>query len=627
MNNCEIKAKRWDRIADWYSQSRRWKDQKPVDGRAWIEPDHAKACEPKTWEIIYQVGDTPLKPGAHISVEISPEWKMDLGRIYPSPHLAIAGSLASGYGAPVEAKTSRDDVEVDLAISEPSRFSIVDVAITSGTLQKGDVIKIILGGSDGSKMRAQKYAQKAVFTMGVDISGNGEYRRVSQFPAVSVSGSWASALRVIAPATITPGELFDVTIMPIDSYAHNPASGYTGQVELKASNEALELPSTHKFTQKTISHIKGRAESKGVYRVTAVDMENALIGRSNPIGAGFSHNDNIYFGDIHGQVYESIGTGTSDEYFQWGRDVERLDFCALANHYGGRYNATPDVWNIVLDTTNKYNQPGKFATIIGYEWGGRPGHRNVYFRGNKAPLYLGFEEKSNSLDKLWELLDGGDVLTIPHHSKYCTPTDWTLRNDKMQRLVEICSQWGISESGGSHSVQHALSKGHRLGFIGGTDTHFGQPGHGAHGVNEGRGLAAVYAHKLTREAIFDALRERHCYATTGDRILLEFKLNSLIMGQEADYSGEYRVREISVKAEGTTRITNAEIIRNNEVVYSHSGKGLSVNFDWEDKEPLENIAFKPSYDGDAPFIYYYCRLTQENQQMAWSSPVWINLCR
>ncbi|MBD3183105.1 DUF3604 domain-containing protein [Candidatus Poribacteria bacterium] len=624
MDKQDIKAKRWESIAEWYAQSRRWRNEKPVDGKVWIEPNHAKACEPNIWEIIYQVGHTPLKAGAHLSVEVSSEWKMDLGRIYPAPHLVPAGSSSNGYGVPVQVKTSRDDIEIDLAISQPSRFSIIDVAITRGILQKDDIIKIILGRSDGSKIRAQKYSQDAVFTMGVDLTGNGEYRRISPLPFVSVSGSWATALKIIAPATVDTDELFDIKVMPIDSYAHNPASDYTSEVELKASN-ALEIPSTIKFDQNPISSVKARVKSNGIYRITGVDMGNALIGRSNPIGAGFSSDGNIYFGDIHGQVYESIGTGTSDEYFSWGRDVERLDFCALANHYGGRYNATPDVWNIVLDTTNKYNQPGKFAAIIGYEWGGRSGHRNVYYRGDTGLLYPGFEDRSNSLDKLWNLLDSQDVLTIPHHSRYCTPTDWSLRNDKMQRLVEICSQWGISESGGSHSVQYALSKGHRLGFIGGTDTHFGQPGHGAHGINEGRGLTAVYAKELTREAVFDALKDRFCYATTGDRILLDFRLNNLRMGQGAEYSTEYNTRKIFVKAEGTANITKAEIIRNNKVIHCHTGKGLSVSFDWEDKESLDDIAFKPSYDGDSPFVYYYCRITQENGQMAWSSPIWINL--
>jgi hypothetical protein len=194
----------------------------------------------------------------------------------------------------------------------------------------------------------------------------------------------------------------------------------------------------------------------------------------------------------------------------------------------------------------------------------------------------------------------------------------------MQRLVEICSLWGISESGGVHSVQYALSRGHRLGFIGGTDTHFGQPGHGSHGVNEGRGLAAVYAGELTRPAIFDALRDRHCYATTGDRVLLNFRVNDARMGEEVEIPVDMP-RKIAVRAEGTGIIEKVEIIRNNQVVYTYAERVLSAEFEWEDDTPLSQIAIPPAYEGDVPFVFYYCRLTQENRQMAWSSPVWFLL--
>jgi hypothetical protein len=537
----------------------------------------------------------------------------------------LPGEAPSGYGVCVEAAASKDSVKTDIAISDLSRFSVIDVAITEGALQKGDWVKIILGGTESSKMRAQKYAQRAVFTMGVDIEGSGVYRRVDPFPTVRVVGNWAAGLRVVAPATVEPNVPFDIVVMPIDSYNHNPASGYTGTIGFLDPGEGLLTPQRDDPGKSPILVLKDvETTRKGVFRLTAIDEDKALIGRSNPIGSGFSDEGHIYFGDIHGQVYESIGTGTTEEYYQWGRDVERLDFCATANHYGGRYDPTPDIWDRVVHTSNRYYQPGEFVTFISFEWGGgRVGHRNVYYRGSEGDLFPGFVEESNSLKKLWKLLEGRNVITIPHHPKYCGRTDWELRNDEMQRLVEICSMWGISESGGIHSVQYALSRGHRLGFIGGTDTHFGQPGHGSHGVNKGGGLAAVYAKELTRETIFDALRDRHCYATTGDRILLDFKVNGVGMGKEVKASSRDKSRKIVVKAESTAPIEKVEIIRNSEIVYIHRERNLSAEFQWEDNESLDQIALSLTYEGDMLFVFYYCRLTQENGQMAWSSPIWL----
>ena len=43
----------------------------------------------------------------------------------------------------------------------------------------------------------------------------------------------------------------------------------------------------------------------------------------------------------------------------------------------------------------------------------------------------------------------------------------------------------------------------------------------------GSGRAVVLAEALTREAVFDALHARRCYATTGAPIVLDFTVNGL----------------------------------------------------------------------------------------------------
>ena len=111
--------------------------------------------------------------------------------------------------------------------------------------------------------------------------------------------------------------------------------------------------------------------------------------------------------------------------------------------------------------------------------------------------------------------------------------------------------------------------GHRLGFVGGTDSHYGLANQGSYHVNDGNGLACVVAPELTREAIWQALYDRRCYATTGDRILLDFTIDGKPMG--SDNPADLRSvgpRHVRMRAAGTASFTRVEVIRNNQVVFS-----------------------------------------------------------
>lgn len=87
------------------------------------------------------------------------------------------------------------------------------------------------------------------------------------------------------------------------------------------------------------------------------------------------------------------------------------------------------VWDEVLDIAERMNEPGRFVTIAGYEWGSTPGgdnlHRNVIFRDgpDKTKQILPFSAvHSDKPEALWafledyELKTGGQAIAIPHNS-------------------------------------------------------------------------------------------------------------------------------------------------------------------------------------------------------------------
>ncbi|MEX0286477.1 MAG: DUF3604 domain-containing protein, partial [Paracoccaceae bacterium] len=89
--------------------------------------------------------------------------------------------------------------------------------------------------------------------------------------------------------------------------------------------------------------------------------------------------------------------------------------------------ATKRAWRAYTDLAERYNDPGTFSTIIGFEWtsaGGDNIHRNVLFRdsadfANQIIPFSQFDSKNP--EDLWQWLKsyedktGGDVLAIPHN--------------------------------------------------------------------------------------------------------------------------------------------------------------------------------------------------------------------
>lgn len=629
-----IRPRAWT-LDEWYEQNSLWRTAAAAPGAAAIEPARAEAYSAHHWVVTYTVGEAGLRVGSHIALEVPAGWTPDLGRPLHTGRrvLVPAGEVNPGYAAWL-AVDADGEAWFDAAVSDCTRFQVVDCVLADGHLERGRRVRLHLGSTAGSRLRCQWLAQETPLAMAVDFQGLGVYSPVLPPPTVTVTGSKAAALRLVAPATVAPGRTFTVAVQALDRYGANPATGYAGKVALTTGGPVEAVPDEVRLLPEAgpEATVSVTAATAGVARVSAYDAVNALAGISNPIGVGFCDEDErIVFGDLHGQVYASIGTGTLDEYYDWARGVERLDFCAPANHYGGRMDfanlpghdeereeALRALWAEDVAACNRHYAPGEFATLVGFECGlGRHGHRNVYYRGDAGAFVPG--QGGLTPEGLWQSLDrqGLAAITVPHHPKYCSPVDWVARDDRYQRLVEICSAWGISEEGGRHSVRAALAAGHRLGFVGGTDTHFGQPGRSPHFFGEGGGLAGVYVAALTREALWDALHARRCYATTGARILLDARINGSAMGSEITAAEAL----LAVRVVGTVPGYEVDVVRDGAVVHSVESAGIECRFTWADPAPAAG--------GEAPggATYYYVRVRQPDRHLAWSSPIWVSPAR
>jgi len=436
----------------------------------------------------------------------------------------------------------------------------------------------------------------------------------------------AAEIRCIAEARPVAGKPGRVVVAVVDEYG-NPARDFRGTVRLQC-NTQTDLPAEYTFTKKNAGSRRFHARFPGgIASRIKVTCGNISAG-SNPILPRRPDEPGIYFGDIHSHCHISPdGVGTPEHAYQYARDFYGLDFAALADHSPqGVY------WEKEIEVANRHNVAGQFVTFLGIEWS-QPanGHRNIYYRADTGPT-LPVVLRSN-MEPWWKFLDQKKIraLTVPHHSNtqsaakrpsgkpFWGPTDFSVINHKYQRIIEICQIRGSFEVPGGpvpelrvvakdfgSSAQTALAKGHRFGFIGSTDTHSGRTGTGA-------ARCVIIGKDFSRKGLWDAMYNRSCYATSGKHILVFFTLNGNPMGSELVFPKTDMSRDVKWRVLGTGPVKRIDLLLNNKTIKSWSGNKrdeISGSFTFD--EPLNETE------------WWYLRVIQEDTEMAWSSPIWVD---
>ena len=450
------------------------------------------------------------------------------------------------------------------------------------SLEKGETITIRYGDKSGGGpgMRMQSSSNDHVaFTIVLDLEGKG-WPLAPAWPWVEVIGDEEIRyVNAIVPSVVEPGERFTLVVRSEDRWK-NLSSAKAGKMEVLLDGQAFRAIASGSPAVLELDDVSIAKE--GVHRFTVRSADGDLQGLSNPIRVEKNPANRIYWGETHGHTAFAEGQGSPDGYFKFGRDVARLDFLALSEHDTWMDDFE---WNHLKEMVRKYRIPGKFTTILSFEWTSRfayGGHHNVFFRDVPNRLRVP-NQNAPLLNELYEGLraenDTDDVLVIPHAHQ---PGDWSNSDNELERLVEIQSGHGTFDWFGSKY----LDNGYRIGFVGASDNHGGHPGYSGIGNQQLGGLAAALAQENSAEAIFDSLRKRATYATTGERIILDTTLNGARMG-EAQADSERR--KIEARVNGTAPIDAVDVIKNGEIVYSKR----YLETDLEDNTQLQ-LSFEAS---------------------------------
>lgn len=290
----------------------------------------------------------------------------------------------------------------------------------------------------------------------------------------------------------------------------------------------------------------------------------------------------IYWTDLHSNLHHENMT----ELDRWYRHAQQvLDFWPIAYYpyYMRKLKSGMGVedihdlkevkqdWEQLRAFVKNVNEKENWPMFMGYEWqgAGKDGDHNVFFQDNDQSI-----EFPLRYEELVQCYKGKEAIGIPHHLAYQCGSrgkNWDTHNEEFSPFVETYSSHGSSENDdgnipmmrhvhmgprvGTTSVESGLNRGYRFGMIASGDNH------SVPAVAE-FGSMAVLAKDKTKEKLWEAMKQRHVYGVSNERIQVEFNIDDAIMGDEVKFTDKNRIHLDITASNALDRI---EIIEDNQV--------------------------------------------------------------
>jgi hypothetical protein len=336
----------------------------------------------------------------------------------------------------------------------------------------------------------------------------------------------------------------------------------------------------------------------------------------------------IHRGDIHRHTEFSMdgnNDGSLLDTYRYAMDAAELDFLGVSDHNGP---GGPDIeyinW-LLQQMADLLFLPSTFTPLYGYERSVvyPNGHRNVMFAERGIPtLPIPPDEQQGRMGAaaLYDYLKRYRGIAVSHTSASSMGTDWRDNDPEVEPLVEMYQGDRVSaeyegapkaaNSGNPASapggfrpagyVWNAWAKGYKLGVQASSD-------HLSNHIS----YACTLATEFTRQGLLDGMRLRHSYGAT-DNIILDYRLQAggkeYLQGDIVQNPGPFK---LWIKVIGTAPIRQVDLIKNNTFIHNRQPLEKEISFSFVDNQagPGEN--------------YYYVRVIQADDQMAWSSPIWV----
>ncbi len=339
----------------------------------------------------------------------------------------------------------------------------------------------------------------------------------------------------------------------------------------------------------------------------------------------FEYSDyNIYFGQLHSHTTNSDGIGTLDEAYSHAKNDAGVDFLAIADHSNSLEStvtanmgdgSSSTKWINGHNAADSYTD-ANFVGIYAFEmtWSNGTGHMNTF---NTA----GFENRANSvytasdgLQKYYNVLKNyPDSVSQFNHpgttfGDFNDFANYDPTIDQRISLVEVGNGEGAVGSNlyfpSYEYYTRALDKGWHLAPTNNQDNHLGNWG------DSNTARTVVLAESLTRDNIYDALRNMRVYATEDNNLRIKYTLNGEIMGtilSEKPGSVNISVELQDPDGEALGKVS----------VISNGGRVVA-------SRNITNSDDTVTFDLSPDYSYYYIKVEEDDGDIAVTAPVWID---
>jgi hypothetical protein len=559
-------------------------------GTATLSPtDPVEAGSFQSFTLVYTAGYFGIDDTG--SIKIVQRFAGDMGRPqWSDPKAPNYTTVEASNGAVLDV---RYDPKMNIRPWDKTLF----IRVVRGFLNEGDTITVRFGdrrrGSPG--MRMQTFVESTFeFRVLADPFATYNYVELPRQPTVAVVAGPAVLWKAVLPTLRACGEAFRLGFKGEDKWG-NPSDQVEGTFALRANLPVAGLPGTFCVRRGTAAtSIEGLSVAEaGELLIDVLDADGHVLCRTNPLRLVPDAPLRSYWCDLHGQSEETIGTNSARELIEFARDRAFLDGMS---HQGNDFQITTPFWNELNKLTREYNKDGRFIIFPGYEWSGNTGlggDRNVMFMHEGRQIHRSSHalvddqadvwSDANSAESLFQALKDEDCVVFAHiGGRYA---DIKMAHDaRIERSVEVHSDWGTFE----WLIQDALEQGYRIGILANSDGHKGRHGashpgaslFGAYG-----GLSCLLASELSRTGLFDALRRRHHYATTGCRMVLETRASF-------DSEAKLYADDPNLGAATHTSVRQAMM---GDIVRS-SDKSVAFSIDAHASAPIERLEIRNGLD-------------------------------